>query len=235
MARALTPALMKQGITTALALSQANIQRFSLPLRRTILELNGVEAISFVEDYTPPKSIVASRSFSQGQTTLDALATALSEHCKTAYEKLRRHRLLTQQLQVFLRTSPFRENEVYYANAMNHALLTPTDDLITLTRSAKQVLHSLYRPGFIYKKLGVCLSDFHAPQQQQFTLFNQPPVEQKEKTERWLSVLDAINQKYGRHTMKLAASGVDPAWKDAKARCSPAYTTQWGALPIVRA
>ena len=226
---------MKQGITTALALSQANIQRFSLPLRRTILELNGVEAISFVEDYTPPKSIVASRSFSQGQTTLDALATALSEHCKTAYEKLRRHRLLTQQLQVFLRTSPFRENEVYYANAMNHALLTPTDDLITLTRSAKQVLHSLYRPGFIYKKLGVCLSDFHAPQQQQFTLFNQPPVEQKEKTERWLSVLDAINQKYGRHTMKLAASGVDPAWKDAKARCSPAYTTQWGALPIVRA
>lgn len=229
--RALTPALMKQGINTALDLSRANLQHFSLPLRRTILELNGVEAISLAESYVPPKSIVASRSFSTSQTTLDALNEALSNHCKTAYEKLRRHHLHTQHLQVFLRTNPFQQEGVQYANASHCTLPIPTDDLSLLTRIAKLRLNTIFRPGLAYKKIGICLTDFHHPQQQQFELFH-PPAAQTEKTQRWLQVLDDINQKYGRHTLKLAASGCAPA-DLLKKHCSPAYTTKWTDLPLV--
>lgn len=232
--RALTPMLLKQGIKTALDLARAPHQGFSLPLKRTILELNGIEASSLAEPLTAPKSIVASRSFSKGQTTLEALEQALSEHCKTAYDKLRRHHVHTQHLQVFLRTNPFRQDEVHYAHAINQSLLAPTDDLITLTRSAKQLLRRLYRPGLIYKKMGICLSDFHTPMQQQLTLFIQTTPTQSEKTTRWLDVLDAVNHKYGRHTLKLAASGINPAWKTAQTHCSAPYTTRWDALPIVR-
>ena len=49
-----------------------------------------------------------------------------------------------------------------------------------------------------------------------------------------MSVFDEINQKFGRHTLKLASVGIDQPWGTRSAMCSPSYTTQWSDLPIVK-
>ena len=42
--------------------------------------------------------------------------------------------------------------------------------------------------------------------------------------------LDAINAKYGRDTIKVAAQGLGGKWKLWQERLSPCYTTRWGIL-----
>ncbi|MCL4722911.1 MAG: DUF4113 domain-containing protein [Rhodocyclaceae bacterium] len=34
--------------------------------------------------------------------------------------------------------------------------------------------------------------------------------------------------------MRLAAEGVDPAWRMRRGMMSPCYTTRWAELPVVR-
>ena len=50
--------------------------------------------------------------------------------------------------------------------------------------------------------------------------------------------MDAVNQRWGRHTMKLGANRVGEAprgWIMKQERRTPRYTTQWEEMPLVRA
>jgi DNA polymerase V len=50
-----------------------------------------------------------------------------------------------------------------------------------------------------------------------------------------MSALDAINNRWGADTLHFASSGISKTWKTQFQRRSPAYTTDWAALPIVTA
>ncbi|MEO6307503.1 MAG: DUF4113 domain-containing protein [Nitrospiraceae bacterium] len=50
-----------------------------------------------------------------------------------------------------------------------------------------------------------------------------------------LAVLDAINARWGDGTLHYASNGITKAWKTQFLRRSPAYTTDWDALPVVTA
>ncbi len=49
-----------------------------------------------------------------------------------------------------------------------------------------------------------------------------------------MTVLEAIHHKYGRHSIKLAAEGYSKAWAMKSELRSPAYTTCWSDLAIVK-
>lgn len=49
-----------------------------------------------------------------------------------------------------------------------------------------------------------------------------------------MAVFDGINQKFGRHTIKLAAEGFDKPWAMRADMQSPRYTTQWSDLPVIK-
>lgn len=48
-----------------------------------------------------------------------------------------------------------------------------------------------------------------------------------------MSVLDRVNQKYGRSTIRLAAEGYSKPWDMRAELKSPAYTTRWSDVPLV--
>lgn len=50
-----------------------------------------------------------------------------------------------------------------------------------------------------------------------------------------MEVLDSINGKYGRGSMRLAAEGVEKVWQMRRGNLSPCYTTDWEGLPVVEA
>ena len=50
-----------------------------------------------------------------------------------------------------------------------------------------------------------------------------------------MDTLDKINRKWGRNTVQFAAAGVKKAWQMRQSFKSPAYTTSWGEIPVVRA
>jgi DNA polymerase V len=52
-------------------------------------------------------------------------------------------------------------------------------------------------------------------------------------SEKLMGVLDSINKKMGRGTMKLASEGFKQPWRMKQGNKSPNYTTQWTDIPSV--
>ncbi|QDP71322.1 Y-family DNA polymerase [Legionella israelensis] len=228
--------LLQRGIYTAYDLSMANAYLlragFNVTLQRTAMELQGISCLD-TDDISPRKSIMSSRSFAEMQTDFENLAQAVSYHCARACEKLRENHLLAQYLSVFLLTNRFRQDLPHYYNGIELQLTVPTDDVRLLTKRAKEGLKKLFRCGFHYKKVGVRLEQLLSKHHVQLDIFHQRDSIASEKKEQLMMAFDSIKQKYGRHSIKLAAEGYRMSWLGNAALKSPAYTTSWSSLPVV--
>lgn len=229
--------LMQKGIYTAADLANTSPKHirdlFNVTLMRTTMELQGIPCTG-LEGHEKKKSIVSSRSFGSLQTEYAHLAEAISSHCARAYEKMRQQQLLTQHISVFVQSNRFREDLLQYRNAIDFKLVHATDDLRYLTRVAKFCLKKIYKKGVHYQKVGLLLSQLIDNNVHQMDLFNQPTPHALEKTADLMAVLDKINQKFGRHTLYLAAEGQQQSWSMKQRMKSPNYTTQWHDLPKVK-
>lgn len=231
-----TRKLQAIGINTAADLAATSPQllrsRFNIMLMRTAMELQGI-ACCLLEEASPNKSIVSSRSFGDMQTELTPLAQAVSSHVARACEKLREHHLLMRHLTVFIRTNPFRKDLPQHNISTQFRLVNATDDIRLITRIARHCLKQIYKPGFQYKKAGVYFEELSDRNQQQMDLFHQPDEAELDKRNRVMDVFDHINHRFGRHTIKLAAEGFGKGWAMKAELRSPRYTTQWSDLPVV--
>ena len=207
--------------------------KFNTMLMRTAMELQGTPCCGFQDD-SPRQSIVSSRSFGDMQSEFNPVAQAVSSHVARAYEKLRHQKLQVGRLTVFIRTNPFRRDLSQYDNKIQFKLIHPTDDIRLITRIAKRCLQKIYKPGFYYKKVGVCFEDLSSNDYQQLDLFSQPTGMSLQKKDDLMRVFDGINEKFGRHTIKLAAEGFDKSWSMRADMQSPHYTTQWSDIPTIR-
>jgi len=224
------------GIKTALDLANTNIhfikKKFNVVMMRIVMELQGVSC-GGLEDTRPKQSIMSSKSFGEMQTTLDAVSQSVSSHCARAVEKLRQQHLVTQRMSVFVHTNRFREDLAQHFQSIEVKFINPTDDLRIITQLAKQCLKRIFKSGYCYKKAGVCLEDLISNETRQLDFFHQLSDEDLAETEKFMSVFDKINQKYGKSTIRLAAEGYCKPWAMRAALKSPAYTTQWSDLPLV--
>ena len=107
-----------------------------------------------------------------------------------------------------------------------------TDSTADLIRCALQGIRTIYRDGYLYKKAGVMLTGLVPASQTQADLFDD---RDRGKSKQLMSALDSINDRWGAGTLHYASSGITKTWRTQFHRCSPAYTTDWGALPVVNA
>jgi DNA polymerase V len=49
-----------------------------------------------------------------------------------------------------------------------------------------------------------------------------------------MNVFDALNQRYGRDTVFVAAQGIEQKWSMRREMLSPQYTTRWKDVPRVK-
>lgn len=231
--RRLTAKLNGEGIVTAYDLAKANqgkIRRFyNVVLARTVAELNGISCLD-LEAVAPTKQqIVSSRSFGGSVESEQSLREAVATFTARAAEKLRREKQLCRGVTVFIRGNPFADKP-YYANSSNHVLTEATNDTRDLTQVAVRLLKRIYQPGEQYKKAGIMLFDFCGEQRGQLSLFRPQNLKQND---RLMKTLDRINQS-GNHVY-FAGQGHPRKmtdWAMQRGRLSPAYTTDWRALPI---
>ncbi|PSJ16349.1 Y-family DNA polymerase [Nitrosomonas supralitoralis] len=230
--RRLAPRLNRHGIKTVLDLKHANSKRlreeFSVVMKKTIREINGTPCIELEEISPPKKQIISSRSFGVTVKDLRSLEESVSSHIAKAAEKLRRQQSYAGSVHVFITTSRFNKPEENYHNSYKIRLPTQSADTILLTKTALWGLHKIYRSGFKYNKAGVMLSDFVTNEHRQADLFGLRLEDSKSK--RLMKIMDQINAKMGRGTIKLASEGTDQQWKMRQGNRSPGYTTTWDDL-----
>ena len=136
---------------------------------------------------------------------------------------------------MFIRTSPFREQDAQYSGYRMFKLLEPSSDSAALTQAALAVLQAIYKPGFNYAKAGVMLMELTPASQQQFTLDLGAGLD--ESRGRLMSAMDRLNRRFGRGTVTLATAGVASApkeWSMKQERRTPRYTTRWSELLTVK-
>ena len=222
------------GITTALDLANASPRairdQFSVVLERTVRELNGESCIELEEIPPTKKQIVCSRSFGVKVTHFELLREAVCEYATRATEKLRKEQQQAKVLTVFIRTSPFKDNEPQYSNSASGELLIPSCDTRDFIELANHLLKRIWKDGFRYAKAGVMLSDFYDPGMFQPGLFDDVSI--RSNSQQLMSVLDTINQS-GAGKVFFAGQGTKKDWSMKREHLSPAYTTRWDQLPRV--
>lgn len=228
--------LAARGICSALDFKNADVawvrKQLTVTGARTQLELRGTPCIEL--EAAPParKSIVTSRSFGQPVTSLGDLWEAVATYVTIAAEKLRGSGQKAGGLQVFLATNRFREDAPQYANSQAVTLGRPTSATSELIGRALALLAELYRPGYVYQKVGVMLVDLRLEACGQCELFAPP---ESTKNRELMGALDNINHRWGRDTLRYAATGLARPWWHRQAKKSPAYTTNWAELPVAKA
>lgn len=178
---------------------------FSVVMEKMAWEINSTSCIELEEMHQPKKQILSSRSFGIPVSDLANLEESVSLYINRAAEKLRRQQSYPGSVHVSICTSPFNEKEPYYANGITIALPRQTDDTRLLTKVVLWGLRRIYRRGYKYQKAGVMLSELAPRQYHQLDLFG--PVSADTQSSKLMSIMDQINTRMGRDTLKLASEG----------------------------
>ena len=120
-------------------------------------------------------------------------------------------------------------DQAYYSNSMTIPLPSPTDDSRRLVSVALWGLKQMYKAGFNYAKAGVMLGELVPAEDCQTDLFARSNSISNTtlKTNKLMTVMDGINQKMGKESIKLASEGFKRPWKMKQENKSPSYTTKW--------
>ncbi len=182
---------------------------------RTWQELNGEDCVPN-EELAKKKSICTSRSFSSMVGDFETLRTHVANYASRCAEKLRRQDTVASLVGVFLSTNPFRDDLLQYWNFQETRLLTPTSSTGLIVQAATDVLKSVYRQGYQYKRGGVIVMGISPQSPIQQDLFDRN-AEQIEKFKKLDQVIDRINRYYGSETIVIGAQQYAQKDKNGKA------------------
>lgn len=233
--RRMAKKLNDMGITTALELAEmpASLIRkhFSVVMERTVRELRGESCLE-PEEYMPTKQqIISSRSFSQKVSEYGPMREAICSHAVRAAERLRAQHQYCRYVSVFLKTSPFAGNDVYYGNDAGTEIHIPTQDSRDIVAAVVKCLETIWREGHRYQKCGVMLGDFFSRGVAQLGLFDD--YRPRANSEQLMEVLDFVNRRE-KGRLWFAGQGITRSWEMKRHRLSPAYTTRFSDLLRVK-
>ena len=174
--------LRHYGIHTARQLKDASDHwiktHLSIATLHTVWELRGVSCLPLEKVPPTKKAIVSSKSFSQGVSEPAQLSEAVTTYASRAAHKLREQGSVAGLVEVFIETNRFSGSEEYYMASASVRLPQATAQTALIASHATRLLvDKLYRPGFVYRKVGVLLTAIEPDTAYQRSLFGPDPAE----------------------------------------------------------
>jgi DNA polymerase V len=224
--------LQNKGILTALDFANMPVawvrKEMTVVGERLWRELNNIPCLELVEEPDAKKGIGTAKSFGYKLTEYSLIEEACSYYVAEVADLLRQQQSSANEIEISLQTNSFSEIDKQYRNKINIILDSPTNSTIKLTKEALKGLKKIFKPGLRYKKVGVNLLQLVPDNQIQTNLFE---VKHKNESAEITSVIDSMNNKFGKNMVKVATVGNRvKEWSLIKEHCSPRYTTQWNEL-----
>jgi DNA polymerase V len=176
---------------------------------------------------------MCSRSFGEPVTSLDSLIESVSGFASRVAHKLRSQRSVAGAVQVFLSTSPFRQQDRQHSPSATLRLKPPTADTRLLAAAATRTLQAMFRPGYNYVKAGLILVDLQAqarvPEEPDLFGDATPQPATRRDRARLMVAMDALNQRFGHGAVDVASAARTPRRPTSAAKQgqrSPRYTTR---------
>ena len=194
-------------IATALdfaRMSEPYVQRYLKTAGlRTWRELHGIRAVDIGREAVQ-KSMSHSQTFAYMTDDKQRLRELMAGFVSKLAYKLREQNSMCKTITVLIRTNRHRLDLAQYKADDSRTLTAPTQDTRIITDAALQLLDTLYKPGFMYKKMGVILTDIVPADAVQLDLFNETDVS---KSRKLMKALDDINNRFGAETIHSALTG----------------------------
>lgn len=174
-------------------------QTFTKPMLQVWEELRGNSVLPV--DYinaTDQKSVQRTRSFTPPTEDPRRLFSELSQHVEHGCRKVRKLGLVATHVSFFLKTQAFRYQG---ADIKLQVATSAPGDILALLRPE---FLKVYKKNTLYRTTGITLHGLRSPDAVQQDLFD---TEHKgEKNERLMIAMDALEHKYGEHTLYLGTS-----------------------------
>ena len=192
---------------------------------KTLRELKGINCLELDTITENKKSIISSSSFGQPIENLEDLKPAVATFCTRIGEKLRKQGSKATYLSVFITTSRFKsQEESYYQACLSVPLPEESNYTPQLITTAFSLLEKIYKEGYQFKKAGVMVSSLSQGVQE--NLLREESEVVNEKKEKAMKVIDKLNSKLGRYTIKQASLNTKVKWQPIANLRSPRYTSE---------
>lgn len=229
-------ALQKLGIDTVAQLLRYDenflLRHFSINLLRTVRELKGIPCLDWEGD-EPPQSVTVSRSFGTPVTTYQGIEESIAHYCGLLAQKLRREHVKVHGCTIYAIFYP--EYGAHPQEGGSRSIQVVFTHPLNTTSDMLQEIHPHIRPLFLpnrrYKKTGIVSFGIVDENSTTDDLFVSPT---KPVNDKLYKVMDQLNARMGRGTVFHLSEGVNRQWEMKRDKLSPAYTTAWDQLPIVK-
>ena len=207
-------------------------------LLRTAMELRGIASGQDRGYDADPDSVSCSRSFGEQVTTAEALMESIASFASQAATKLRRHGMLASGCNVYAQVAVpgMFEGGGGWDSSFYGSTVTfpqPTDATNVILKAIRDEIGSLFVKGAKYRKSGVVFFGLEkAGSAYQADLF--APAQKRESSALYRAV-DALNGKWGKKAVFMAAEGLgSKTWIMKRSKLSKRATTSWDELIEVR-
>jgi len=198
---------------------------------RTMYELRGIPCLEIDEISEPKKSITVSRMFGRNVTDIEELKEAVASYVSCAAEKLRAQNSIASTITVFVAMTKYHDFHRFY-NSSTYSFDIATSYTPDLIKAAHNCLQNLYKPGLIYKKAGVIITNIIPADFIQMNLYK--PLGNTKKQKQISQIMDNVNEKWGRNMLRYAAVGTNQSWKMKQLKKSQCYTTSWHEILTIK-
>lgn len=234
--RRLSPRLRGEGISTAWDLSQMNLrqaqQAMGIQGRRMVSELNGLSCYSLEEFGRPQQSISVTRTFGADTSLLHVLESAIATFTTKASFRLRTGQQLAKSAGIFIATNQHKPGFVMRSKRVQFDL--PTADTGRLAEALIQQLKTIFNPQASYHRAGVWLGDLVPQTNIQVDLLGEIDPVAHDKSQRSMTALDTLNERYGKRTVHYASEDLAGDWQPRQQKAMPRFTTRWDEIPTVK-
>jgi DNA polymerase V len=194
-------------------------------------ELWGEPCNALSDVFERSKAVCSSKSFRRYVTDIESLEEAIATYTATVAYKLREQNSMALNLNVFLRTNKHRVDHDQHYPSITLKLPFACNNTPDLTKAALQGLRAIYSPGHYYLKGGVIASAIIPAGEVQYNMYTDY---KGEKQTELSGLMDKINSRYGKGTLRVAAEGYEKAWIMKQDYLSLCYTTRWSDIVKIK-
>ncbi len=237
--RALGPKLRARGVKTAYDLTKVSedwiLDTMTIRGLKTVRELKGESSIPLElgQNNSQQKSISSTRSFGKTVRAPHELESAIASFAAKIASSLRRKSQVAAEVVVFLRSGPRAKEQ--HNPSINIRLPLATSDTAVLTAVTVEGLGQIIKQGQGYKRAGLVAYKLLPDESVQLPILDTPTELGILKSDKLMNVLDEINKQWGKGALVTARETSGRTnWKSKQEKKSPAFTTSWMEVPVVR-
>lgn len=239
--------LRRYGVTTAWELAQVGDEwarkQMTIQGLRMVKELRGQSCLPLLEgvyvDDHEQKSMSTTRTFGHTIRSAHQLESAVATFAVRVGAKLRRRKQIAGEITVYLQTGKHASQQ--FSPRITLQFPYPTADTTQIIKAALRGLRQIHDTEIGYKRAGVVLTGLRSRNEQQMPLqlgadTTGVSADYLESRKRVMEAVDSLNKRYGKGAVGYAVQGVKKQqWHSMRKSVTPAYTTKWTDVPVVRA